>query len=274
MELPELPPLPVQRRIADILGTLDDKIELNRRMNRTLEDMAQALYRHWFVDFGPFQDQPFVDSELGPIPEGWEVKTIGDVAKMRGGSTPKTSVDEYWDGGDITWFTPTDLTNSGRLYITDSSRQITEEGLNSCSTNYVPPYSLMMTSRATVGVVAFNRVRACTNQGFINVMPKDEVSWFQVYFWIGQMMPEIMARADGSTYPEISQRDFKPLPIAVPPKEVSDRFMDRVAPLFDRIESNTLESDKLAETRDYLLPKLIAGEIDFEAVQEQVEVTA
>ena len=268
------PSLPIQRRIADILGALDDKIELNRRMNRTLEDMAQTLYRHWFVDFGPFQDQPFVDSELGPIPEGWEVKTIGGVAKMRGGSTPKTSVDEYWDGGDITWFTPTDLTNSGRLYITDSSRQITEEGLNSCSTNYVPPYSLMMTSRATVGVVAFNRVRACTNQGFINVMPKEEVSRFQVYFWIDQMMPEIMARADGSTYPEISQRDFKPLPIAVPPAEVNAHFTDKVRPLFDRIESNILESDKLAETRDYLLPKLISGEISVEAAEEEVQTVA
>jgi type I restriction enzyme S subunit len=269
-----LPSLPVQRRIADILGALDDKIELNRRMNRTLEEMAQTLYRHWFVEFGPFQDRAFKDTEeLGSIPEGWEVKSIGDVVKMKGGSTPKTSVDEYWDGGDITWFTPTDLTSANRIYLTESDRQITEEGLNSCSTNYIPPYSLMMTSRATVGVVAFNRTRACTNQGFINIMPQDGVSRFQVYFWIDQMMPEIMARADGSTYPEISQRDFKPLPIPVAPPEDVEAYVERSQELFDLIENNILESETLAETRDYLLPNLISGEVKVDAAEEAVAST-
>jgi len=265
----------VREKAVSVLGALDDKIELNRRMNRTLEEMAQTLYRHWFVDFGPFQDREFKDTEeLGPIPEGWEVKSIGDVVKMKGGSTPKTSMDEYWDGGDITWFTPTDLTSANRMYLSESDRQITEEGLNSCSTNYIPPYSLMMTSRATVGVVAFNRTRACTNQGFINLMPQEQVSRFQIYFWIQQMMPEIMARADGSTYPEISQRDFKPLPIPVAPAEDIEEYVGRSIELFDLIENNILESDTLAETRDYLLPKLISGEIEVDAAVEAAEEVA
>lgn len=270
VEIP-LPPLPVQRRIADILGALDDKIELNRRMNETLEEMAQTLYRHWFVDFGPFQDREFKDTEeLGPIPKGWEVKPIKEVVDMLGGSTPKTKVDEYWDGGTITWFTPTDLTDQDQLFLEHSDREITEEGLDSCSTNLFPPYSIMMTSRATVGVTSINRVEACTNQGFINIIP-EEVSLPQVYFWIDQMMHKIEARADGSTYPEISQRDFKPLPIVVAPKEDVEEYVEQSKSLFDLIENNILESGTLAETRDYLLPKLISGEIEVEGAEEVVE---
>ena len=268
------PPLSVQRRIADILGALDDKIELNRRMNETLEAMAQALYRHWFVDFGPFQDREFTDTEeLGPIPKGWEVKPIKEVVDMLGGSTPKTKVDEYWDGGNITWFTPTDLTDQDQLFLEHSDRQITEEGLNSCSTNIFPPYSIMMTSRATVGVTAINRVEACTNQGFINIIPGDEVSLPQVYFWIDRMMHKIEARADGSTYPEISQRDFKPLPILVAPSEDVEEYVRQSKELFSLIENNIVESETLAETRDYFLPKLISGEIEVDAAQEIAEDT-
>lgn len=189
---------------------------------------------------------------------------------MLGGSTPKTKVDEYWDGGTITWFTPTDLTDQDQLFLEHSDREITEEGLDSCSTNLFPPYSIMMTSRATVGVTSINRVEACTNQGFINIIP-EEVSLPQVYFWIDQMMHKIEARADGSTYPEISQRDFKPLPIVVAPKEDVEEYVEQSKSLFDLIENNILESGTLAETRDYLLPKLISGEIEVEGAEEVVE---
>lgn len=267
----DLPSLPIQRRIADILGALDDKIELNRRMNETLEEMAQALYRHWFVDFRPFQDREFKDTEeLRPIPEGWDVKPIKEVVDMLGGSTPKTKVDKYWDDGNVTWFTPTDLTDQDQLFLEHSDRQITEEGLSSCSTNLFPPYSIMMTSRATVGVTAINRVEACTNQGFINIIPEDEVSLPQVYFWIDRMMHKIKARADGSTYPEISQRDFKPLPILVAPSEDVEEYVRQSEELFSLIENNIVESETLAETRDYLLPKLISGEIEVDAAERKV----
>ena len=119
-----LPPLPEQRRIAHILGTLDDKIELNRRMNETLEEMARAIFKDWFVDFGPvrakmegreaylpeeiwrlFPDR-LVESELGSVPEGWGVKVLDDFVEVSGGTTPSTKVAEYWDGGQHYWATP------------------------------------------------------------------------------------------------------------------------------------------------------------------------
>lgn len=111
-----LPPLPEQKAIASILSALDDKIENNLAMNKTLEDMAMAFYKHWLVDFGPFQEGKFIDSELGLIPEGWQVKPIGDVIDTVGGGTPKTKTKEYWEDGTINWYSPTDLTKSNSLY--------------------------------------------------------------------------------------------------------------------------------------------------------------
>ena len=111
-----LPPLQEQKSIASILSALDDKIELNLQTNQTLEEMAMALYKHWFVDFGPFQNGNFIDSELGSIPEGWEVKPIGDLVETVGGGTPKTKMLEYWEDGNIIWYSPTDLTKSNSLY--------------------------------------------------------------------------------------------------------------------------------------------------------------
>lgn len=133
-EIP-LPPLPTQRRIAEILGRLDDKIETNRRINRTLEAMAQALFKHHFVDFGPYQDGPFVESELGLIPEGWEVTSVGSVCQVVSGGTPKTTVDEYWNG-DVYWATPTDMTSLAAPVIFDTARKITQLGLEQSSAKF------------------------------------------------------------------------------------------------------------------------------------------
>jgi type I restriction enzyme S subunit len=257
----ELPPLPVQQRIADVLGALDDKIEVNQRINRVLEQVAQALFRHWFVDFGPFQGGEFVESELGPIPAGWEVTTIGSVCKVISGSTPKTKVAEYWEDGDIYWATPTDMTALSSPVILETSRSITTAGLKSCSAQLLPAGSVLVTSRATLGVAAINYAPMATNQGFKSMICSHRVTNHFMLLYVQLNQDQITGNANGSTFLEISGTNFKALPLVVPPPDVMHAFEAIVKPLYDQIVVNERENDKLAATRDYLLPRLLSGEV-------------
>jgi type I restriction enzyme S subunit len=148
----QLPPLPLQQEIASILSAYDDLIENNTRRIKILEEMARAIYREWFVHFRfPGHEKvKLVDSPLGKIPEGWEVKPIGDVIETLGGGTPSTKKPEYWENGDVIWFTPSDLTKSATMFISDSEKKITALGLKESSARMFPAYSVMMTRRATI----------------------------------------------------------------------------------------------------------------------------
>ncbi|MED3776983.1 restriction endonuclease subunit S [Geobacillus stearothermophilus] len=264
-----LPDLETQEKIASILGSIDDKIELNVEMNKTLEEMAMTLYKHWFVDFGPFQDGEFVESELGMIPEGWECIEIGEAVSVLGGGTPKTSVKEYWENGDINWFSPTDLTTQKSLFISKSSKKITKLGLEKSSAKLFPPYCVMMTSRATIGEISINREEACTNQGFITLIPNETFTMYQLYFWLKTNMDLILSIANGSTFKEVSKTNFKKLKI-LKPKNIEE-FTRKCEKLFKLIESNLIEIEELTNIRDYLLPRLLSGEIDVSEAEKQVE---
>ncbi|MBU3660158.1 MAG: restriction endonuclease subunit S [Flavobacteriales bacterium] len=254
-----LPPLPEQRAIASILSALDDKIELNLQMNKTLEDMAMALYKHWFVDFGPFKDGTFVESELGMIPEGWEVKSIGEVIETIGGGTPKTNVPEYWENGEIDWYSPTDLTSSNTLFSLGTAKKITKLGLQKSSSRLLPPGSLLMSSRATIGALTITRKEACTNQGFISMIPNEIVSIYQLHGWTKYNSDLILSKANGSTFKEISKSEFRALPISIGNNIESFELQSKS--IYNLIENNILETQTLKEQRDSLLPKLISEEI-------------
>jgi len=181
----DVPPDSEQRAIAHILGTLDDKIELNRRMSETLEAMARAHFKSWFVDFDPVRakaegrdpglPQPLadlfparlVDSELGEIPEGWEVKSIGDLAEVVGGSTPKTDRAEYWEGGTHHWVTPKDLSGLAMPVLLDTERKITDAGLAQIGSGLLPNGTVLLSSRAPIGYLAIAEVPVAVNQGFV-----------------------------------------------------------------------------------------------------------
>lgn len=247
----ELPPLPVQRAIAGVLAAYDELIENNTRRIKLLEQMAQALYREWFV-------RP---CQAGKLPKGWEEKQVGDVIETLGGGTPSTKTPEFWEGGDVIWFTPSDLTAAGTIFIADSGKMITRTGLDGSSAKLFPAYSVMMTSRATIGVVAINTKEACTNQGFITCIPNDRVSAYHLFFWIEENEDKIISIASGATYKEISRSEFRELPIAVPPVEVAKRFAQMVQPVGKLIENLQAKNANLRRTRDLLLPKLISGEV-------------
>jgi len=269
LEVP-IPSLCTQRRIASILSAHDDLIENNTRRIKILEEMAQMIYREWFVHFRfPGHEKvKMVESELGPIPNNWTLEPIGNVSETLGGGTPASEVPEYWENGEIVWYSPSDLTASSSMFMFNSSRRITELGLKKSSARLFPPDSVMMTSRATIGVVAINRTPACTNQGFITCVPGNRVSHFQVFSWVLENKEKITTLATGATFKEINKRTFRELPIVVATPEVTKRFVDAVSPLMGLIENLLRRNTNLRRTRDLLLPKLISGEISVDAAAE------
>ena len=304
------PPLPEQKAIAHILGTLDDKIELNRRMNETLEAIGRALFKSWFVDFDPVIDNAleagnpipdalaekakrrlalgdkrkplpehirrlfpdrFVDSELGPIPEGWEVRRIGEVVRCVGGSTPSTKEPRYWKGGANPFVTPKDMSSLTSPVILDSERHITDAGVEQISSGLLPVGTVLLSSRAPIGYLAITEVPVSINQGIIAMICDGPLPNHYVLRWVETNMEVIKNNAGGTTFAEISKRNFRPISVIVPPKETLVVFVQQVAPLHQRVVANLHESRTLAALRDALLPKLISGEIRVKDTQQFLE---
>ncbi len=267
-----LPPLPIQRRIADILGALDDKIELNRRMNETLEEMAQALYQHWFVDFGPFQDREFKDTEeLGAIPKGWDVKPAYDLCDVLTGGTPKTKKDEYW-GGDIKWVSAKDISDTG-TFVMDTERKVTPTGVEESTTDVLPERTVVVVARGSVGKHCIIGEDMAMNQSCYGLRGREEIGQSWTYLMLNNLIRRLQQVAYGSVFDTITISTFKNTEIVAPPVEIISRFEEKVDPLFDLMHSNVKENQTLAKTRDYLLPKLISGEIEVDAVEKAVETS-
>ena len=280
----EIPPLPEQRAIAHVLGTLDDKIELNRRMNETLEAMARALFESWFVDFDPvrakmegrwrrgeslpglpaehydlFPDR-LVPSQLGEIPEGWRVTALGEVTDVVGGTTPSTKVTEYWEGGIHCWATPKDLSALSSPVLLDTERKITDAGLQQIGSGLLPTGTLLLSSRAPIGYLAVSEEPVAINQGFIAMSPRKGTPDLFMLYWCGVFHDDIVNYANGSTFLEISKSNFRRIPLVVPAEAAMTAF-DRLASTLHRhVVSNERESRALAVQRDALLPGLVSGE--------------
>lgn len=257
----KLPPLDDQRRIASILSSLDRKIELNNKINADLEEMAQAIFKNWFVDFEPFKDGKFVDSELGMIPEGWKVGRLDEIADVVGGSTPSKAKPEYYTQKGIAWLTPKDLSNHPAVYTSRGEIDITKEGYNSTSTKLMPKGTILFTSRAPIGYISIAQNDICTNQGFKSLVPKKAGTCF-LYCFLKYVTPEIENKSTGSTFKEASGSLMKPLKVIMPEQKVFEDFETIVSPLFARIESLEKESSRLSLLRDTLLPRLMSGELE------------
>ena len=287
-----LPSRNKRHAITHILGTLDDKIELNRRMSETLEGVARAIFKSWFVDFDPvrakvesrdtglpdhiadlFPDS-FVDSELGEIPKGWEVAPIGNLVQVLGGSTPSTKKSEYWEGGEIHWTTPKDLSGMSSPVLIDTARKITKQGLDTISSGLLPEGTLLLSSRAPVGYLAISQVPIAVNQGYIAIPPGGDVSPLFLLYWAYHHMNEIKQRAGGTTFAEISKRNFRPIPLVIADRSVRDAFQEFAEPLFDRIVECDMNTITLSSIRNTLLPKLISGELRIEDTERFLPVVS
>lgn len=257
----ELPSLTDQRRIASILSSLDRKIELNNKINADFEEMAQAIFKNWFVDFEPFKDGKFVDSELGMIPEGWKVGRLDEIADVVGGSTPSKAKPEYYTQKGIAWLTPKDLSNHPAVYTSRGEIDITEEGYNSTSTKLMPKGTILFTSRAPIGYISIAQNDICTNQGFKSLVPRKAGTCF-LYCFLKYVTPEIEKKSTGSTFKEASGALMKSLQVIMPEQKVFEEFEEIVSPLFARIESLEKENSRLSLLRDTLLPRLMSGELE------------
>ena len=270
-----------QRSIAGVLGALDDKIEQNRKTAQVLERLVRAIFRAWFVDFEPvkakaagataFPSMPqpvfdalptrFVDSAIGLVPEGWEVKAIGDVVTAKGGGTPRTKNADYWDEGEHCWATPKDMSRLAHPVLLDTERRITDAGVGAISSGVLPAGTVLMSSRAPVGYLAIAGVPTAINQGFIAMVCDGPLPPTYVLNWAFASMEAIKAHASGTTFPEISKKNFRPLPVVVPTPDVIATYQQASDPLFDLLTACVKESEQLAAMRDYLLPKLLSGEV-------------
>lgn len=265
-----------QRSIAAILGDLDDLIENNRRRIEILEEMARLTYREWFVHFRfpGHEDVELVDSDLGPIPEGWDVLPVGTVVDTAGGGTPAKKKPEYWEDPSIVWYTPSDLTKQPAMFAFGSGDEINELGLSKSSAKLFPPRTVMMTSRATIGEIAISTTEASTNQGFISCVPNDRLSEYHLYFWLQDNVELFHTLAGGATFKELRKSTFRDLPIAVPTPEIEGRFNDAVGPMCQLVENLLRQNAVLSEARDLLLPRLISGELDVSDLDLDLESVA
>jgi len=263
----KIPPLPTQRKIAAILTAYDDLIETNKRRIALLEKMAEELYREWFVRmrFPGHQNTRFVKS----VPEGWEMRKIEKAFDFTGGGTPSKNVPIYWNNGTVNWFTPSDITGAAGLFLSESETRCSEEGLARSSAKLFPPYSVMMTSRATIGAIGINTTPACTNQGFITCIPNERYPLPYLYQWLKLAKPYFDALSGGATFPELTKGTFKKLEIMTPAEEVMHEFTKLSTPIFKSMQIGLEQNENLTKTRDLLLPRLISGKLSVENLDIQ-----
>lgn len=265
--------------ITRVLGALDDKIESNRKMNETIEEMARALFQSWFVDFDPvrakaegrrpegmddetaalFSDS-FEDSEIGEVPRGWRIGPILDQAELLSGGTPKTAVVEYWSGL-IPWASAKDVSQCGECFLVATERSITERGLEESATQLIPAFSTVIVARgATTGRMTMFGLPMAMNQTCYALWSKGDIP-FALYCRIRDLIGGVVHAGHGSVFNTITTSTFSAARCVLPPEALLFAFEKIASPLFLRILSNLHEIRTLAALRDALLPRLLSGGI-------------
>ena len=281
------PDLSTQKAAAEVLAKIDDRITLLRETNTTLEAIAQALFKSWFVDFDPvhakMQDRApegmmeataalfpvsFEESALGAVPKGWSTIPFRDSINVIGGGTPKTSVPEYW-GGDIPWFSVVDAPSTSDVFVVDTEKHITEAGLNGSSTKLLPAGTTIISARGTVGRLALTGCPMAMNQSCYGLRGKVGDQYF-TYFSTTRLVEQLKQRAHGSVFDTITQETFAGVFLCYPATEVIQAFEQLVEPLLMRIRENLIQANSLASLRDALLPRLIGGQLLLTTAVEHV----
>jgi type I restriction enzyme, S subunit len=241
-------PIPTEKEqefIVDILNSIDEKIDLLHRQNKTLEQLLETLFRQWFVE----------EAE-----ESWEIGTIDDVVSVAGGTTPSTSNSEFWNG-DINWTSPKDLSNASSIFLFDTERKITNKGLAQIGSGLLPTGTVLLSSRAPIGYLSITEIPVAINQGYIAIICDKIVSNYFMFLWCRANIDIIENAGNGSVFQEISKASFKSLEFVIPPVEKLNYFNNEVDAVFNKIKSNNIQIRTLSQLRDTLLPKLMSGEV-------------
>ena len=241
----KLPPLPEQKSIASVLSSLDDKIDLLHRQNKTLEAMAETMFRQWFVEAAE---------------EDWEEDGILEIIQLVGGGTPKTSISDYWDG-NIPWLAGGDIASNHKSFIIGTEKNITENGLSNSSAKLLHKYATVISARGTVGKYCLLGQPMAFSQSNYGILPKIENTYFFAYLLVNHIVEELKASAYGSVFDTITTATFKEIKIAVPSKSEIINFENTVSTYFRKMIMNRHQIHTLEKLRDILLPKLMSGEV-------------
>ena len=247
-----IPPLPEQRAIAEVLSSLDDKIALLHRQNKTLEAMAETLCRQWFVEGAD---------------EAWEEGSLLELIELVGGGTPKTSVSEYWDG-DVPWLAGGDIANSHKGFVLSSEKKISQLGLDNSAAKLLPKYATVVSARGTVGKYCLLANEMTFSQSNYGILPKVEGCYFFTYLLINYMVEELQSAAYGSVFDTITTATFRDAKLRVPSKDVILKFENEIKTYFDKQYLNKHQICALEKLRDILLPKLMDGEVKIKVGDE------
>lgn len=271
-----LPPLSVQQEIADVLGELDDRISLLRKTNATLEAVAQALFKSWFVDFDPVRAKmegrapegmdeetaalfpgSFEESELGLVPRGWAVRGIDETCDLGRGSSPRPI--QKFMGGEVPWIKIADATASDGMFVFETKEAIIKEGVrNSVEVRHG---DLIMSNSASCGITVFVELDGCIHDGWLYFKNYQHISKYFLFFWLRKIAAHLVRIADGSVQKNLNIALVSSQKIVCPSEEVVREFDSLSGPLLDRIRENCIQAQTLANLRDSLLPRLISGQL-------------
>ncbi|EBP6683882.1 restriction endonuclease subunit S [Salmonella enterica] len=308
-----VPPFDSMNFIGAMWIKLNRKIILNRKINQTLEQMSQTLFKSWFVDFDPVIDNAldagnpipealqsraelrqkvrnsadfkplpadiralfpaeFEETELGWVPNGWITTSFNDLIELIGGGTPKTSVEEYWNG-DIPWFSVVDAPNESDVYVLATEKNITTEGLNNSSAKLLRIGTTIISARGTVGKCAMVAVPMAMNQSCYGVIGKNNISDEYIYFQLKNAVQTLQQMGHGSVFNTITRDTFKNIKVPFCNEELTNSYSLLVKNYFSKILNNNYQNIALTNLRDTLLPKLISGELSLEDLPDLVNQT-
>ncbi|KHT42569.1 restriction endonuclease subunit S [Pectobacterium carotovorum] len=268
-----LPSYSEQRKAGDLLYLLNQKIDLNNRINSELESTAKTLYDYWFVqfDFPDANGKPYKTSGgkmvynatlKREIPVGWSSGTLDDLGQISGGSTPSTSNSENFTEKGMPWITPNDLSNNqGNKFISRGALDVSEDGIKNASLKAYPAGTVLLSSRAPIGYMAIARNELTTNQGFKSFIPSKGYSAEFIFYAVKNSLPVIVKNASGSTFKEVSGAVLKKIEITLPETSIVNQYTKRVMSIFSRQNKLELENQQLVTLRDWLLPLLMNGQV-------------
>ncbi|WFC83170.1 restriction endonuclease subunit S [Enterobacter quasiroggenkampii] len=303
----------IQKKIANILLSLDEKIAISRAINQTLEQMSQTLFKSWFVDFDPVIDNAldagnpvpealqsraelrqkvrnsadfkplpadiralfpaeFEETELGWVPKGWITTSFNDLIELIGGGTPKTSVEQYWNG-DIPWFSVVDAPSESDVYVLTTEKNITTEGLINSSAKLLRKGTTIISARGTVGKCAMVAVPMAMNQSCYGVIGKNNVPDEYIYFQLKNAVQTLQQMGHGSVFNTITRDTFKNIKVPFCNEELTNSYSLLVKNYFAKILNNNYQNIALTNLRDTLLPKLISGELSLEDLPDLIKQT-
>ena len=267
-----IPCLGLQKKVANLLSSIDEKIRINNKINDYLEEMAKTIYDYWFVqfDFPNENGKPYKsfggkmtwnDKLKTQIPQYWQSGTLSAYGMILSGGTPFTGNLNFYAEEGIAWITPNDLSNNtSNMFISHGERDISLQGLNSSSATLIPPESILLSTRAPIGYIAISMNELTTNQGFKTLVPNNTDNTCFLYYLLKRNIPYLEQMGTGTTFKEVSKDSMEHLLVILPPDNILTQFTQKIKPYMILRKTIEQETKWFISVRDWLLPMLMNGQ--------------